>query len=862
MPGDPGIRRVWAPWIRRPIAGVRAWGRTAAARRLGLAGLFGCAVLGPGLWWVGAVPLGAVLAPVAAVIGVATVALRLREADAARVAAALDVGPAGAAVTDPDGRLVIATSALGRLIDRFGTPDDAGARFLGVVDGAVADGLARACCADGVAVRDFEVVERDGGAAWLRLEARALTARPAARRLDAILWRLGEVSADHRFLETMTADQATAGDFLDKAPIGVVSVDETGRFVFANRTFARWLGLTPDELIDDGWQLHDCLADPPVPGTAPYLIAPEGGTSQRGEIVLRGASGVQIPADVIHDVTIGPDRRTVRTHTLLTDRRRDRRWRDALRQAEARFHRFFEDAPIGIALVDGDGRIAECNQALLRITGLQVAELLGRPIVSLCLVEDRSRLIAHLDEIAAGDGEIRPLEIQVRGRQALVVQVYARRFASHPDGAGRNTGLILHFLDLTERKNLETQFAQSQKMQAVGQLAGGIAHDFNNLLTAMLGFCDLLLLRHKPGDRSFADLMQIKQNANRAANLIRQLLAFSRQQTLRPQVVDLTDILSELSNLLHRLIGENIELKMVHGRDLGPVQGDRGQLEQVIINLAVNARDAMPRGGRLTIATSNRRLAEPLARDQETVPAGSYTAIEVIDTGVGIPAANLQRIFEPFFSTKEVGSGTGLGLSTVYGIVHQSGGYLLVDSAPGRGATFTVLLPHAPEAPAASDPAPPAAEPKPVPRDRPFTDLTGSETLLLVEDEDPVRVFGARALANKGYRVLEAKSGDEALAQLATVDGAVDLMITDIVMPGMDGPSLIRHVLAERPSLKVICISGYSEDRFRDQLARLGTIHYLPKPFTLKQLATKVKEVLQDTARHRQGAGVDDENIS
>ena len=243
---------------------------------------------------------------------------------------------------------------------------------------------------------------------------------------------------------------------------------------------------------------------------------------------------------------------------------------------------------------------------------------------------------------------------------------------------------MLHFIDVTEQKNLEVQFAQSQKMQAVGQLAGGVAHDFNNLLTAMIGFCDLLLMRFRPGDPSFADIMQIKQNANRAANLVRQLLAFSRQQTLQPRILDITDVLVELSHLLRRLIGENIELKVVHGRDLGLAKVDQGQLEQVIINLAVNARDAMPGGGTLTIRTANvTSRPAPMRRGHETMPAGNYVLIEVTDTGIGIPKENLARIFEPFFSTKEIGSGTGLGLSTVYGIVKQTGGFIFVDSDQG-----------------------------------------------------------------------------------------------------------------------------------------------------------------------------------
>ncbi|HYE49082.1 MAG TPA: ATP-binding protein, partial [Azospirillaceae bacterium] len=363
----------------------------------------------------------------------------------------------------------------------------------------------------------------------------------------------------------------------------------------------------------------------------------------------------------------------------------------------------------------------------------------------------------------------------------------------------------------------------------------------NNLLTAMIGFCDLLLLRHRAGDQSFADIMQIKQNANRAANLVRQLLAFSRQQTLQPRVLNVTDVLAELSNLLRRLIGENIELKMVHGRDLGLVKVDQGQLEQVIINLAVNARDAMPGGGRLSIVTENFSTAVPVRWETEEMPPGDYVVVEVIDTGIGIPRENLQRIFEPFFSTKEVGSGTGLGLSTVYGIVRQTGGFIFVDSAPGAGAKFSIYLPRDDMRQAAEGEPAPAAEP----REKAPADLTGIGTVMLVEDEDAVRVFGARALRNKGYNVIEARSGEAALEMLSAPTGPrVDLIVTDVVMPQMDGPTLIREVRKFRPDVKVIFISGYTEDRFRHAIEDGTPIEFLPKPFSLKQLASKVKEVM------------------
>lgn len=404
--------------------------------------------------------------------------------------------------------------------------------------------------------------------------------------------------------------------------------------------------------------------------------------------------------------------------------------------------------------------------------------------------------------------------------------------------------IILQCVDTTEQKNLEMRFAHSQKMQAVGQLAGGVAHDFNNLLTAMMGFCDLLLMRHPAGDPSFADIMQIKQNANRAANLVRQLLAFSRRQTLQPKIIDFTDVLVEISHLIRRLIGENIELDINHGRDLGKIKVDQGQLEQVVINLAVNARDAMSRGGTLTLRTSNvvitpantpaRNMVSPSAED--SIINGHYVLFEVIDTGCGIPRELIQQIFEPFFSTKEVGSGTGLGLSTVYGIVKQTGGYIYVTSTPDEGTTFSIYFPrYEQDTDARTESAERQAN----------SDLTGSGTILLVEDETPVRIFASRALSNKGYTVLEADSAETGLEVFEREGERIQLIVSDVIMPGMTGPEMVEQIIAKHPSLKVIFISGYAEDAFIDSYGAEREFNFLPKPFTLKQLASKVKEVLE-----------------
>jgi len=668
----------------------------------------------------------------------------------------------------------------------------------------------------------------DGSARWLRVRGQSL---PAWH--DVVEWSLEDITGRREIEQAARREQTKLLDFMDQAPVGFYSADETGRFLFVNATLARWLGCAPRDLVEGGRCVHEVLAEPPA-AAAPYDLFEGGGAEQAGELRMLGLQGRRFQASVVQSVVRGDDGASVHTRSVVRDLTPEREWQEALRLSEQRFQRFFEDAPIGIALVDQDGKLAECNRCFLSMIGHPLGDLLGRSIAGLLKEDRRAEVMARLAEVARSGDLALPMEVGLLGTRELVAQLFARRL-----GGGNRAVLILHFIDTTEQKNLEVQFAQSQKMQAVGQLAGGVAHDFNNLLTAMIGFCDLLLLRHKPGDQSFADIMQIKQNANRAANLVRQLLAFSRQQTLQPRVLDVSDVLAELSHLLRRLIGENIDLRVVHGRDLGLVKVDQGQLEQVIINLAVNARDAMAGGGRLTIVTRNLSVATPVRRGHEEMPAGDYVVLEVSDTGTGIPPEHLSRIFEPFFSTKQVGSGTGLGLSTVYGIVRQTGGFVFVDSTPGEGACFTIHLPRHLGSPC--QPAEPSVEA----HERPVADLTGSSTILLVEDEDAVRVFSARALRNKGYQVLEATSGEAALALLRTDGKRVDLLITDVVMPEMDGPTLMRNVRQFRPEMKVILISGYTEDRFRDHLDAGQQVHFLPKPFSLKQLAGKVKDVLR-----------------
>jgi two-component system, cell cycle sensor histidine kinase and response regulator CckA len=484
--------------------------------------------------------------------------------------------------------------------------------------------------------------------------------------------------------------------------------------------------------------------------------------------------------------------------------------------------------------------VVECNEAFRRLTHKTRQRKDGWPVWDVLHESCHEAVKARLSQMADGKIDESPVEV-------TILQENGQRSCSlytHWQGGTRiSLRVIAQFIDTTEQKSLEMRYAHSQKMQAVGQLAGGVAHDFNNLLTAMIGFCDLLLMRHPAGDQSFADIMQIKQNANRAANLVRQLLAFSRRQTLQPKMLDLTDVIAELSNLVRRLIGENIELKVVHGREIGHVKADQGQLEQVFINLAVNARDAMTGGGKLTLKTSAIDIRSPqdlgkdliAPSDDETLQPGNYVLVEMEDTGTGISRENIQKIFEPFFSTKEVGAGTGLGLATVYGIIKQTGGYIFVSSEVGKGTKFSLLFPRYQAS---------ASELKAEqPEKESAADLTGTGTILLVEDEAPVRSFAARALRNKGYNVLEADCGEAALDVIKEHGEELHVIITDVIMPGMNGPEMIKQIQPNYPQVKVIFISGYAEDAFADAFGSDASFNFLPKPFTLKQLAAKVKEV-------------------
>jgi two-component system cell cycle sensor histidine kinase/response regulator CckA len=485
---------------------------------------------------------------------------------------------------------------------------------------------------------------------------------------------------------------------------------------------------------------------------------------------------------------------------------------------------FFEELPVPLLRLGRDGIIRQSNRPARDLLGVDCTKdkAIGDAL------EGLGRSIKDwIDDAASERGTVHAEFLRVRREDREVfVQVTLNR--AMEDG---EIGLIAVMSDATELKSLEAQFVQSQKMQAIGQLAGGVAHDFNNLLTAITGHCDLLLLRHDQGDPDFADLMQINQNANRAAALVGQLLAYSRKQTLRPELIDLRETLADLTHLLNRLVGEKVALGVTHDPALSAIRADKRQLEQVIVNLVVNARDAMPQGGNVSIVTENLTLVEPMRRDRAVVAPGLYVSVKIIDEGVGISSEKAQKVFEPFFTTKRAGEGTGLGLSTAYGIVKQSGGFIFLDSTPGEGTVFQLLFPaHA---------RPPARDVAEISDAAPAGPASG--VVLLVEDEAPVRAFASRALQLRGYTVVEAESAEDALELLGDPAFHVDVFVTDVVMPGLDGPGWVQKALEARPATRVVFMSGYARETFGEVQARIPQSVFLPKPFSLTELTDTVQ---------------------
>ncbi len=685
---------------------------------------------------------------------------------------------------------------------------------------------------------EFYVHSRPGGGRtgrWLRAGVRPFLtpARPGLEAQRLTLWQVTDVTRERtREIETVSGLESTLA-FYDSLPQGLFAVAPDGRLAHINATLSQWLRLRtePNRTLT----LLDI-----VPADGADLIRAVARSAQgrttRLELDLLREDGRTFPAQL---VCRGHGPRGI-ISVLVLDRSEEPARAEAHAHAEMRLTRVFQSAPFGIATADAAGRIVTANAAFMRMFAVEGR---GVPTTVAGLVPDGEEeagreLAKALERAASGRTAGAPIEVFFGSQREEARRLYVSALGAGPRA---REGAVLYALDATEQKALEQKFAQSHKMEAVGKLAGGVAHDFNNVLTAIIGFSDLLLQTHRQTDPAYRDIMNIKSSANRAAGLVRQLLAFSRRQTLQPEVLELGEILTDLAPLLNRSLGEKIELKIQPGRDLWHVKADRSQFDNVIVNLAVNARDAMPQGGCLTIRTRNVSERESVKLGEQGIAAGEYVLVEVEDTGVGIEPDVIGKIFEPFFTTKDIGKGTGLGLSTVYGIVKQTGGYVFADSMPGKGTTFRVYLPrHIVENEEAL--ATQRAEKK----KETTRDLTGSGRVLLVEDEDVVRNFAARALARQGYEVLEAGTGVEALEVFEREKGRVDIVVSDVIMPEMDGPTLLKELRKATPGLKFIFVSGYPDDAFKKSLDENEAYAFLPKPFTLPQLAAKVKEQLSE----------------
>ena len=633
-------------------------------------------------------------------------------------------------------------------------------------------------------------------------------------------------------------DPARLRQAVDASGEVIFMTDREGVITFVNPQFERTYGYTAEEVI--GKTTPRLLKGGPQRGEfyKDFWGQILGGQVTRSEFVNRTKAGVLIDVEATVNPIRDETQQVVGFIAVQRDVTARRRMEDALRQNEERLRLITDTVSDMVSQVRLDGTYMYASPAHERVLGYPPKSLVGTSVFQLVHPADLARVQAEIGA-ALRTRETGRFEFRCRHADGRYVWLEAAGTLLH-DQAQQPIGAVLSARDVTERKSLEEQFHQGQKMEAIGRLAGGIAHDFNNVLTAILGFTELLLDRVHEAS-VIADLKEIKDAGERAGRLTRQLLAFSRKQIMTPQVLDLNKVMTELEKMLGRVIGEDVELVVEPAPSLAAIKADPGQVEQLLMNLAVNARDAMPKGGRITIRTANVELDADFARKHPGAATGAYSSVAVEDTGHGIPAELLERVFEPFFTTKPLGKGTGLGLATVYGIAKQSSGFVSIASTVGVGTTVTTYFPQVHEAPQH------ASE-----RVRPQAELHGTETVLVAEDQAAVRDLMVRVLEDLGYIALAARDGADAVRIEEAHTGAIYLLLSDVIMPGLNGPDLAQRLLSRRPSLKVLYVSG-----FTSHLAtRLGTIGgragFLQKPFTPDRLARKVREMLDAQVGVRQ----------
>jgi len=653
-------------------------------------------------------------------------------------------------------------------------------------------------------------------AKWLRLSVAPLGANS---RGGTTLWRLIDITQDRAHQEHAFSRLQFIISYLDQAPVGFFSTLPNGKVDYVNATLASWLGFDLGDVQSGKLKLDELLG---IEGARVLgAVAPVSGEHRvdRFLLPLRRKNGQTEVFKLVNRADFDAEGKALPARCMVM-RNED----SEVGATSAQLARFVSAIPIGFAEIDGKGKIVNANAQFL---GLSPQLARGAILSTVLDAESGARLQKACEEIKSKPDESVPMDVNLLGPEP--------RSAHFTLSSSGTPGAVSIFaIDKTESKLLEAQLAQSQKMQAIGQLASGLAHDFNNMLTPIIGFADLLLTKMRPTDPSFQDVMSIKQNANRAAGLVRHLLAFSRKQTMLPKPHDLSDSMSDLSILLKRVVGEKVELSINHGRGLWPVMVDIHQLEQVLVNLASNARDAMPKGGRLELSTFN-LLSDKSQDVGHPLPVGDYVVVQAVDTGQGIPKDIVSKIWDPFFTTKDVGKGTGLGLSMVYGFVKQSGGFIYCDSEMGKGTMFRIFLPRLIQEAVAVE------APKPVEVEAKRQDFSGRGRVLIVEDEDSVRAFAARALSSRGYTVVEANSGEMGLEVVEGDADGFELILSDVVMPEMDGPTMLKELRRRNVTSKFIFMSGYAEDAFEKATDGPTDYAFLQKPFSLKQLVEKVK---------------------